>query len=46
MTGYYIHSLRKKNEGEIEKRALHINKVQIYWLYLTVVFPLTFTIVR
>ena len=43
---YFLLKYSSKNEGEIEKQARVLIKVQIYWLYLTVVFPLTFTIVR
>jgi len=43
---YFLLKYSSKNEGEIEKRALILIKVQIYWLYLTVVFPLTFIIIR
>jgi hypothetical protein len=43
---YFLLKYSSKKEGEIEKRAIILIKVQINWLYLTVVFPLTFTIVR
>ncbi len=43
---YFLLKYNSKKEGEIEKRAIVLIIIQIIWLYLTVVFPLTFTIIR
>lgn len=43
---YFLLKYSSKNESNIEKRAIILIKIQIVWLYLTVLFPLTFIIIR